>query len=140
VAKTLQQTVQNWTTRAGASQQAYTDGIQGTTVDVVGNAIAAGPAMVANFGVAYSSGRWARNLQAVGTAGWKTASVAKAANYGVGITAGAPKYQQAMGTWLPIIDSLAAQARSMPGGTTANRIARSQFFLTQMAAAKASGV
>ncbi|HTR78230.1 MAG TPA: hypothetical protein VMH39_08975 [Gemmatimonadaceae bacterium] len=140
MAKTLQQTVQNWTNGAAGGQQAYVDGINGTTVDVVGNAIAAQSAMVSGFTQAVTSGRWARNLQAVGTSGWKTASVAKAANWGVGISAGQQKYQQAMSIWLPIIDSLAAQAKQMPGGTTANRIARSQFFLTQLAAAKASGV
>jgi len=138
--KTLQQTVSNWQTRASSSQTAYTDGIQATTVDVVGNAIAAQSAMVSGFTQAVTSGRWARNLQAVGTAGWKTASVAKAPNYSTGIQAGVGKYQTAMSTWLPIIDSLAAQAKAMPGGTTANRIARSQFYLTQLAAAKASGV
>lgn len=140
--KTLQQTVANWTAGASAKSQNYLDGVQGTTVDVVGNAIAAQGAMVAGFNQAVSSGRWANALSKVGTAGWKSATVAKAPAWLAGVTnpASVSKYNNAMSTWLPIIDSLAAQAKQMPGGTTANRIARSQFYLTQLAAAKASGV
>ena len=75
--KTLQQTVANWTAGASAKSQNYLDGVQGTTVDVVGNAIAAQGAMVAGFNQAVSSGRWANALSKVGTAGWKSATVAR---------------------------------------------------------------
>lgn len=140
--KTLQETVANWQSGAQAKSGNYLTGVQGTTVDVVGNAIAAQGAMVAGFSQAVSSGRWARQLSAVGTAGWKTITISKAGNWLTGVTnaASVTKYQTAMSTWLPLIDNFAAQAKAMPGGTTAARIARSQFFLTQLAAQKAAGV
>jgi len=127
VAKTLEQTVSNWQAGAGAAQQRFVDGVQGTQVDVVGKAIAAQPALVAGFNQAVSSGFWAARLRAVGTAGWKDRTVAKAANYGVGIQAGTPNYNQAMQVWLPRIQSVAAQAKNMPGGSIDNRIARSAY-------------
>jgi hypothetical protein len=140
--KTLQETVANWQSGSQAKSGNYLSGVQATTVDVVGNAIAAQAAMVAGFSQAVSSGRWARNLSAVGTQGWKTITASKAPNWLAGVTnpASVTKYQSAMQTWLPVIDQLAAQAKAMPGGTTANRIARSQFFLTQLAAQKAGGL
>ena len=139
--KTLQQTVANWQSGAQSKSGNYLEGVNATTVDVVGNAIAAQGAMVAGFSQAVSSGRWARNLSAVGTQGWKQITASTAGNWLAGVTnhASVTKYQTAMQTWLPIIDSVAAQAKAMPGGTTANRIARSQYFLTTLAAQKASG-
>jgi hypothetical protein len=140
--KTLAETVANWQSGSTAKSGNYAAGIAATTADVVGLAVAAQNAMVSNFSLAVSSGRWARQLQAVGTNGWKTITTQKAGNWLTGVTnqASINKYQSAMTTWLPIIDNFAAQAKAMPGGTTANRIARSQFFLTQLAAQKASGV
>ena len=38
---------------------------------------------------AVTSGLWAARINAVGTAGWKSATVARLANYGTGFTAGA---------------------------------------------------
>ena len=132
MAKSLQQTVSNWQTKASGAQTAFTDGVQGTTVDVVGRAIAAQPAMVSNFNQAVNSGYWAARLGAVGTSGWKAATVAKAANYSTGISAGVNAYQSAMQTWLPIIDQAAAAAKAMPGGSLGNNLARANYFATTL--------
>src|SRR5688572_21540785 len=110
----LATTVERWASSGAQGQQRYTEGIQATQVDVVGRAVAAQPKLLANFQQSVNSGRWARGLQDRGTAGWKQAALAKASNYSTGIAAGRDDYQRAMQTWLPIIQSAAAQVQSMP--------------------------
>jgi len=136
VAKTLQQTVDNWSNSAATAQQDYVTGVQNTTVDVVGRAIANGAVAAANYAQAITSGRWAAKLSAVGTQGWKSATQAKANNYGTGIAAGKTKYQTAMQTWLPIIDNAAQTVNNMPSGTLAASLARANAFATALYNAK----
>lgn len=132
----LATTVQRWKDSASAGQQRYAEGVQATQVDVVGRAIAAQPKMLANVTQAISSGRWARRLADVGTAGWKQQTLAKAANYGTGIAAGGDRYQSAMQTWLPIIASAAAAVNSMPNASFADSLARMTAFSTALRNAK----
>ena len=127
MAKTLDQVVSKWTANAGGAQQAFTDGVQGTTVDVVGRAIANQAGMLAGVTQAVNSGFWASQLSKVGTTGWKSATVAKAGNYGTGIAAGAGKFQSSMQTWLPRIQQAGAAAKAMPGATLDQRLARSAY-------------
>lgn len=134
----LARTVERWASSAAQGQQRYLEGVQGTQVDVVGRAVAAQPKLLANVQQAISSGRWARRLQEVGTAGWKSKTVAKAANYGVGIAAGRDEYQRAMQTWLPIIDSAAASVQSMPNGSFQDSLNRMTAFATALHNAKLS--
>jgi hypothetical protein len=135
---TLQQTVDRWTGSAGTAGTRYTEGVQGTTVDVVGRAIANQAALVNNFNQAVSSGMWARRLGDVGTTGWKTATVAKAANYTTGFSAGATKFQQAMQTWLPIIQGAAQQVKNTPAPTFAAKMQRAVDYATILHNAKLS--
>lgn len=132
MAKTLAQTVQRWTTGAGGAQQAFIDGVNNTDVDPTQRAIANQAGALSGYADAINSGRWARNLQAVGKSGWQAATVAKAANYGTGISAGTQKYSAAMATWLPIIDQVAAAAKAMPGGSLGQRLARANYVATQL--------
>jgi hypothetical protein len=122
MAKSVQATVQKWTQNAGAAQGAYTDGIQATSVDVMGKAIAAAPAAVRNYNDALSSGRWAAAINASGgTANWKAMSAAKAGNYGTGITAGTSKFQKSMGVLLPAIEGIVSSLPArQPGNVQAN--------------------
>lgn len=122
MAKSLSQVVQKWTTNAGGAQTAYTDGINSTQVDVMGKAIAAAPAAVRNYNDALSSGRWASAINASGgTANWKAMSAKKAANYGVGITAGTDKFSAAMGKLLPAIEGIVSSLPArQPGNVQAN--------------------
>lgn len=138
MAKDLNTTTQNWLQRSQASGQAFADGVQNTASDPVAAAIRAQGALLANFSQAVTSGRWARNLAAVGKAGWQSATIAKAANYGVGIAAGEQKYASAMTTWLPRIHQAAASARAMPSGSIAASNARSAAFATALYNAKRS--
>ena len=130
MAKSVEQVVGKWTANAGAAQQSYVDGIQGTSVDPTALAIANEAGYLS--GVQQSVGLWRSRLAATGKAGWQSAAVAKAGNYGTGINAGQPKYQRAMQTWLPIIQQTGAAAKQMPGATLQQRIARSAYVATTL--------
>ncbi len=135
----LQQAVERYTQSAATAQTRYTEGIQGTQVDVVGRAIANQAGLVAGFNQAVTSGFWARRLSEVGTTGWKTKSVAKAGNYSTGIMAGAQDYSAAMQTWLPRIQAAAQQVKSNPAPTFAARMQRAVDYATILHNQKLSG-
>jgi len=135
----LATTVSRWVQSAGAGQQRFQEGVQATQVDVVGKAIAAQPKLLTNFQQAVSSGRWASKLAAVGNAGWKQATLAKASNYATGIVAGESKYQQAMQTWLPLIMSAAASVQGMPNTSFQDSLNRMSAFATALHQAKLAG-
>ena len=122
MAKSLQATVERWKSGAGGAQQAYTDGVQQTQVDVMGRAIAAGPAAARNFADAITSGRWAAAINASGgTANWKSQTAKKSANYGTGINNGADKFQSAMSKLLPAIEGIVGSLPArQPGNVGAN--------------------
>jgi hypothetical protein len=107
-------------------------------VDVVGRAVAAQGKLLANVTQAISSGYWARRLADVGTQGWKQATLAKAANFSVGIAAGEDKYRTAMQTWLPIIQSTSQQVQSMPNASFQDSLNRMTAFATALHNAKLS--
>jgi hypothetical protein len=135
----LATTVSRWQQSAGTAQTRYTEGVQTTTVDPTQLAVAAQTKLLSGFNDAVQSGRWARNLQAVGKAGWQSATLAKANNYSTGIAAGTQKFQTAMQTWLPIIQSAAAQVQTMPNNSFADSLARMNAFATALHNAKLSG-
>jgi len=132
----LATTISRWQQGAAAGQQRYVEGVQTTSKDPVAAAIRAQGALVQNFTQAVTSGRWARNLQAVGKAGWQQAVQAKAGNYSTGIAAGVPNYERAMATWLPRIQQAAASVQTMPSGTLQLNLARSNAFATALYNAK----
>lgn len=113
-----------WSAGVGGAQQRYTQGIQDTTVDVAGRAIQNQSALLAGFTAVVQSGEWARRLAAVGTSGWKTASLAKAANYTTGATAGKPKYQNFAQQAQPVWSQLSQSIDGMPSGGKANALQR----------------
>jgi hypothetical protein len=135
----LATTVSRWQQSAGTAQTRFTEGVQSTTKDPTQLAIAAQTKLLQGFNDAVQSGRWSRNLAAVGAAGWKSATLAKANNYSTGINAGTQKFQQAMQTWLPIIQSAASQVQSMPNNSFADSLARMNAFATALHNAKLSG-
>lgn len=135
----LAQAVQRWKDSAGTAQTRFTEGVRGTTVDPTQLAIAAQAKLLQGFNESVQSGRWARNLANVGKAGWQQATIDKANNYSTGINAGAGKYQSAMATWGPIIDSAASQVASMPNNSFADSLARMNAFATALHNAKLQG-
>ena len=113
-----------WVSSAGAAQQRFAEGVQATQKDPTSLAIAAQPKLVANFNAAIQAGRYQRGLAAVGQAGWKAATVAKAANYSTGISASQDKYMAAIGPVLQIEGQLQQQIAAMPNNTLQDSINR----------------
>jgi hypothetical protein len=136
VAKTLAQTVSNYTAAAPRAQADWLTGIQATTVDPTALAAQAGQQAMAAYQLAWTSGRIAAGLARAGKQGWIAGAVAKAQNYANGIQNAGPKYQTAMQTWLPIIDNAAAKAKAMPKGSLAASQARAASFMADLYNAK----
>lgn len=96
--KTAQQGSAKWVTNTGGSAPAWLEGINNTTIDVMGRAIAAAPAAVAAYSQNLTSGAWARAIQnSGGTANWKSMADKKSANFATGVAAGADKQATALG-------------------------------------------
>ena len=126
MAKTLDQVVSKWAGSTAAGTQAYTDGINNTTVDPTQLAIANQAGYLA--GVNASVNLWAQNLAKAGKAKWQRNAAGKGAqNWSTGVAAGKDDYQAAMQTWLPILIQTGQAARAMPGQTIDQRIARSAY-------------
>lgn len=125
-----------WSAGVSAAQSKYTSGVQNTNKDVVGLAVAAQGALLANFTQAVTSGEWARRLQARGTAYWKSTTIAKAANYATGATAGKGNYLNAANQLYPYEAQLQAQIDAMPSGTRADSLARFTAWMDGMIAFK----
>jgi hypothetical protein len=137
MAKSVQQTIDRYKAGTAGAQTAYTDGVQQTTVDVMQRAIAAAPSAVQNYAASIASGAWAAAINASGgTSNWKAMSVAKAANYGVGVQAGLPKFQAAMGKLLPFIEQTVASLPPKQSGNLAVSLARVQGLMTALHNAK----
>ena len=135
---TPQQWADAWSTGVGGASQKYTDGINATTIDVVGKAIANQSALLANFQQAVNSGEWARRLTAVGTSGWKAAAIAKAANYATGATAGKARFQNFASQAQPFWTQAAGAIAGMASGNKAASMARVSAWYDAMQTFKAS--
>lgn len=120
--KSVQSTVARWQQGAQGAQQAYTDGIQGTQIDVMGRAVQAAPAAVRNYTDTMTSGRYAAAVASSGgTANWKAQAVKKASNYGTGVAQGADKFASSMNKLLPAIESIVGSLPPrQPGNVQAN--------------------
>ncbi len=114
------------------AQQRFTEGVQATTKDPTALAVAQVAKLQQNFLESITSGRWQRGLAASGAAGWKAATVAKAANYATGINAAQQKFQTAIGPVLAIEAQLQSQLATMPKTTLADSVARMTFWATAL--------
>lgn len=95
--KSAAQAAQNWTGSAGRAATAFSEGVQSTTKDQAGLAVAQQALLVANFNAAVNNGRWAAGVTRRGTAYWKSQTIAKAGNYSTGFSAGASNFASAIG-------------------------------------------
>lgn len=136
MAKTLQQTVDNYTQSGARASQDWAAGANAYTGDPTALAAQAGQVAVANYTQAWTSGRVAAGLARSGRAGWIAGINNAGAKYQAGIAAAGPKYQRAMQTWLPIIDAAAANVRNMPSGSLAASQARANAFMAALYNAK----
>jgi hypothetical protein len=132
--KSAQQGSANWASSAGRAQTAYQQGVEGYNGDWAGATVAQEGALLQGVQQAITSGLWRARVNAKGTAGWKSDTVAKLANYGVGFTAGAARQAAAMQK------ILAAENNIVPGlpprGDFTQNLNRMTSFATQMHALK----
>lgn len=94
--KTAQQAAENWRNSSGRAQQAFTDGVNGYSGDWAASTIRQEAVALQNITRAFADGTWRAGVQRTGTNGWKSRTQAKAANYGVGFTAGADRQSRAI--------------------------------------------
>lgn len=118
---------------AQQAQQAYTDAIPRATANFVagvtayqgdwaGKTTSQQSAMLQNLTQAINSGRWAAGVSRVGTGGWKSATEAKQANYGVGLNAGANRFNAAISKIIAAEQNIVGSLP--PRGTYAQNVAR----------------
>lgn len=113
-----------WAQGAGAAQGRYTDGVTNTQKDPTALAIQAGQRYITSVQQAFTSGKWANGLRRVGAAGWKSATVARAGNYGTGVAQSRDKFADRIAPVLQYETALQGQINSMPNVTDADRKAR----------------
>jgi hypothetical protein len=136
VAKTLQQTVDNFKNSSATASADWAAGANAFQGDPTALAAQNTQALLSNFTQAVTSGRWAQGLQRSGRQGWIAGINANQQKYAMGIQNAGPKYQAAMSTWLPIIENVAAQVKAMPSGSLAASQARAAAFMAGLYNAK----
>jgi len=95
--KTAAQAAQNWVNSAGTAATNYQAGVNAYNGDWAGVTVASYQNWVAGLANAQANGSWQAGVNAAGTNGWKSATIAKTANYSTGFTAGAAEQAQAIG-------------------------------------------
>lgn len=130
---TPQEVAAKWAQRASAASADYQRGVETTDKDPTSLATANGAAYIAGVQEAYTSGRWARRLQAVGKAGWQQAVLSKGVqNYASGVGASVDKYATAIGPVLNAVKQGQSIVASMPRATAQQRDARMLAFVNHM--------
>lgn len=109
--KTAQQAAANWINSAGRAATDWQTGVQGYTGDWAGKTTSQQGVLLSNVTQAITNGSWANGVNRVGTGGWKAATVAKAANFSTGFTAGASRQASAIAK---IISAEASIVSSLP--------------------------
>ena len=118
--KAVAQWGQNWSGSSGKAATNYANGINSTTKDWASLTVAQQATMQSNWIASLPT--WAAHVQAVGTAGWKAATVAKAPNYIQGFTAGAANYNTAAQKIFNALNSIVPSLP--PRGTYAENLNR----------------
>ena len=120
--KTAQQAQQAYQAAIPQGTQNFVTGVQNFQGDWAGRTTSQQAAMSANWNNAVNSGQWSAGVNRTGTGGWKSATEAKSANYGVGVNAGISKFNTAI---TKIIQAEANIVNSLPPrGTYQQNVAR----------------
>lgn len=122
----VDETIAKWGQRTQAAVPDYQKGVQNTQKDWAGLTSAAVPAMAQNFAAAANDGRIEAGIQAVGTGGWKSRTLAKANNFGTGVALAvqSQKTRQGFQRLFNFLGAGDAAIASMPRSTNAQREAR----------------
>lgn len=127
-----QSAADRWKQAGASSQQRFVDGVNSTQKDPGALAAAQVQKLLTNLTQAITSGRWQRAVTAMGPAAWKQVTVAKAANWGVGIAASVDKYRAAYDAMLPTMQATQSRIDGMPSATLADSIARATEWMTSL--------
>ena len=120
----------NWQQSQGRATSAYQEGVQATNKDWAGNLLRQKAVMVQNWQTAVNSPHYDAHVTAVGTAGWKSATVAKAGNFSTGFAAGAAKQQIAAGKLFNAMQNVVGSLP--PRGTYEQNKARATSVMDQL--------
>lgn len=123
--KTAQQAAANWTGSQGRATAAWSQGVESYTGDWAGATVRQEAALLQNVTRAITDGSWRAGVQAKGTNGWKTDTLARSANYGVGFSAGAQnqaaaisKIMNALGNIVPNLPARGTYEQNKVRATT----------------------
>ena len=136
MAKSLQQTVENFKNSSATASADWAAGANAYSGDPTALAAQNAQAALSGYSQAITSGRWQAGLQRSGRQGWINGINNNQQKYAMGIQNAGPKYQTAMQTWLPIIESAASQVKQMPSGSLAASQARAAAFMAALYNAK----
>jgi len=126
-----------WAQRATAAVPEYKAGIDRVTESPTAKAAKAVDKLIQNFMESVTSGRWARNLEAVSLSEWKTAASEKGgARMAAGVQGAIGKQTRYYTEAFPFIEGLQAEIAGMPNLTIEDSIARSAHFMREMHAFK----
>ena len=132
--KTAAQANARWKTNTAGATQTWQDGVQGYTGDWAGATTSQQGALLTNVTAAITNGTWAAGVNRVGTGGWKSRTVAKAPNFGVGVAAAGDRQLSAI---TKILNAEANIVGSLPPrGTFQENVNRSVQVQTQLHALK----
>jgi hypothetical protein len=112
-------------TRAQNAQGDYMTNSATTTKDQAGNAVAQKAVWVQALADSKTQDRWAKNLTATGTAGWKAGVAAKGTRYGPGAAAGQGKWAAKLQPYFDTLSGLSLPNR-LPKGDPGNQAASAQ--------------
>lgn len=115
-----------WARKMQAASQDYTDGVMAVQQAPGALAVKNQAALVSNFNESVSSGKWARNTQAVDLPSWQQRTTTVGApRLASGAVAAQPKVQAFMTQFLPFEQNVVNQVKaSMPRGSTEQNIQR----------------
>lgn len=122
--RTPQQVADSWASNMAAASQKITDGINAVTESPMAKAAQNLDKYLTSTQNAVTSGKMARALNNTSLATWKTNFLAKVSRIGSGAQAAKPKFQQFLSSWLPYVQQVRQQVKSMPSTTPQDRIQR----------------
>ena len=125
-----------WTGSSGTATTNYAAGVSAYNGDWAGATTAQQATMQANWLQSLANGSWAAGVNNTGTQGWKNATEAKKANYGVGFQAGANAYAAAAAKLQPFM--VQAVASLPPRGDINANLQRSAQLALALHAARGS--
>ena len=128
--KTPAEALQKWQQRVSGAQQYYQQGVQNSK-DWAAAAQAAGPARDAGLQQAIATGSIDRGIQRLGTAGWRSKTLAKGPqNWASAVASAGPAYMTGIQRAYTYLDQADAAVANMPRGGFADNVQRMVTYVT----------